>query len=78
MFFNIFLTKITANHEGFFEFRLCNIDGWADDASQECLNKTLLTVVGTQSSKYQVAKFMHTAEYQITIPPNFLCNHCVL
>lgn len=78
MFFNLFLTKITANHEGFFEFRLCNIDGWADDASQECLNKTLLNVVGTQSSKYQVAKFMHTAEYQITIPPNFLCNHCVL
>lgn len=70
--------QITANHEGFFEFRICNVDGWADDASQECLNKTLLTIEGTQNSKYKVETLMRTVQYNLNIPPGFVCNHCVL
>ena len=69
---------MTSFHKGYFEFGICNIDGWEDDASQECLNKTILNVAGTQSPRYQVSKYMHSAEYQITIPNDFACNHCVL
>jgi hypothetical protein len=39
--------EITANHLGHFEFRLCNIDGWKEDASQACLNKTILSIVSS-------------------------------
>jgi hypothetical protein len=37
------ILKVTANHLGYFEFRLCNTDKLGgQDASQECLDKTIL------------------------------------
>lgn len=35
--------KVTANHLGYFEFRLCNVDNLNGmDATQACLDKTIL------------------------------------
>ena len=41
--FYLKLKKLTANRLGWFEFRLCNIDNM-EEATQECLDKTLLSV----------------------------------
>jgi hypothetical protein len=39
---------LTANHKGFTEFRLCNLDNNENsDVIRECLNRRLLKIVGT-------------------------------
>lgn len=71
--------KITANHRGFFEFRLCNVDGWETEATQECLNATVLRLANTPDmTKYKIeANFRHVS-YKLQLPRNITCDHCVL
>ncbi len=63
---------------GFFEFRICDIDGWEGDATQECLNKTVLTINGATETKYKVVYGIKTVELSLNLPTGFVCNHCVL
>ena len=75
--------KITANHKGFFEFRLCNVDSLETDASQACLNQTQLTVLDTNhesdSKRYRIHEEMHMVELKLALPgDHFACRHCVL
>ena len=81
----LFFLKITANHLGYFEFRLCKIDGWEGDATQECLNKTKLEFYETNDEnynknarRYRVKDELRTAELKIVLPKNLTCKHCVL
>ncbi|CAF3730305.1 unnamed protein product, partial [Adineta steineri] len=72
--------KLSANHQGYFEFRLCNLDTDPNsDATQECLDRGLLTVIDTNSTKYRdITK--HGSEMitvHIQLPPNIACQHCV-
>ena len=75
--------KITANHLGFFEFRLCNIDGWSGDATQACLNKTVLSLVSpsgeaTSEQRYPISADMKRVELTLRLPTNLTCDHCLL
>lgn len=73
------VVEITANHKGFFEFRLCNVDDIPEgEATQECLDKTILSdkngrtkipVTGASPSKFLES---------LVIPEGFQCKHCVL
>jgi hypothetical protein len=72
---------ITANHKGFIEFRLCNVDRWKTDATQECLNKTVLDVFNTNNDnpkRYLIHEDVHIANLQIVLPAELSCHHCVL
>ena len=53
-FFQVFTAKIelTTFHGGYFEFRLCPVGYMQPEATQECLNKHLLTVNGKWKTKY--------------------------
>lgn len=42
--------QLTSNHLGFMEFRLCPVNNAKIEASQECLDKNLLKVVGRGTS----------------------------
>ncbi|CAF1085428.1 unnamed protein product [Didymodactylos carnosus] len=72
---------LSANHKGFFEFRLCPIDGWAGDATQDCLDQHLLTIVNTNGQ----TRFTDVERYGtnkvipvlIQLPPGVQCQHCV-
>ncbi|CAF0742985.1 unnamed protein product [Adineta ricciae] len=45
---------LTANHKGYFEFRLCNLDASPSaDASQECLDRHLLKIADTDSTRFR-------------------------
>lgn len=70
--------RVTANHLGFFEFRLCNIDGWETDATQECLNQTLLFIENTGMQQYVINNETKISNYRIGLPKDLTCNHCVL
>ncbi|CAF3540673.1 unnamed protein product [Rotaria sp. Silwood1] len=72
--------KLSANHHGYFEFRLCNIDDNSNsDATQECLDHHLLTIANTDSTKYRdIAK--HGSEMitvRVQLPLDIACQHCV-
>lgn len=72
------VVQVTANHMGFFEFRLCKIDGWKSDATQTCLNKTLLTVKESNNVKYKIPRDLQTARLNLKLPSDLVCSHCVL
>lgn len=67
--------KITANHRGYFYFRICNVDNARE--SDECFeqNKVLIStgstypLPSTESKDYTLS---------IILPSNLVCNHCVL
>ncbi|CAF0918643.1 unnamed protein product [Adineta ricciae] len=72
--------KLSANHQGYFEFRLCSVDNNPDaDATQECLDNHLLTVIDSNSTKhsdiYRHGSGMITVRVQL--PSNLACQHCV-
>ena len=47
--------QITANHKGYFEFRICDVTGWDTDATQECLNSTILKLADdNRSTRYNI------------------------
>ena len=71
---------ITANHYGWFEFRICNIDGWISDANQECLNNTVLTYNEPNDTRLMVKNYSSPAivNFKLNLPSELTCDHCVL
>ena len=64
---------------GSFEFRLCNIDGWNSDATQECLDQTSLYLDGSlNETQYSIVGNYSSVLLNLTLPDNFTCDHCVL
>lgn len=68
--------KITANHRGYFYFRLCNLD--AEKESEACFdrykikiadNTDIYTLPSTEAKDYTLS---------IKLPANLTCNRCVL
>ncbi|CAF4209973.1 unnamed protein product [Adineta steineri] len=71
---------LSANHKGYFEFRLCNLDASPlADATQECLDHNLLKIADTDSTKFSdVGKYGSTTiNIRVQLPPNVACQHCV-
>lgn len=69
--------RLTANHKGVFEFRICNLDTIENDASQDCLNKTILKIKNTEKTQYKLDNEMNH-KYSLELPYDLSCNHCVL
>lgn len=70
---------MTANHRGYFEFRVCNVDPTPNsEATQACLDRTVLKVAGTDSTRFSVDRFgSETITARVQLPAGFTCNHCV-
>jgi hypothetical protein len=67
--------KLTVEHLGFFEFRICNVDGSTKEATQECLDKTVLKDVSGQSRFFVNLAFHY--KFKLVLPTQLTCNHCV-
>lgn len=69
--------KITANHKGYFEFRLCPKKTAEEFVTQDCLDQHLLQLhdgstkfyIGTESKEYYPI---------VKLPDNITCENCVL
>ncbi|CAF0939544.1 unnamed protein product [Rotaria sordida] len=74
------IERLTANHKGHFEFRLCNVDSNPNsDATQECLDRRVLKIAGTDSTRLRdVDKYgTATITVRVQLPSDVACRHCV-
>lgn len=84
--------ELTANHRGYFEFRLCPVNDPRQDATQECLDRHVLQradrpdrgVEGEggegepHASRYYPGPGNKVFASKYRLPPQFTCKHCVL
>lgn len=70
---------ISANHRGWYEFRLCNNNNpWARD-SQECLNKQVLSMADGSGTRYTLdGAIRNDHTIYVQLPARLSCTHCVL
>jgi hypothetical protein len=75
------IVELTATHRGYFEFRLCPLDGLENgkDASWDCLNSYQLNIRGSNNKQYIVDDSL-PMKHQMTVelPDGLECQHCVL
>jgi len=68
--------ELTANHLGYFEFKICNVDGSKSDATQQCLDKNILTD-SNGKTKIFVGRKTGKMKFKINLPADLICKHCV-
>ncbi|CAF1031660.1 unnamed protein product, partial [Brachionus calyciflorus] len=72
--------EVTANHLGYFEFRVCNVDALiaiGQDANQQCLDQNLLKDEFGNSRMLANPGLGSFYNYRLILPPHLKCNHCV-
>ena len=70
---------MTTNHKGFFRFRICPATTDKKEVTQECLDKYLLDVVGSNDKKYIVPNDKAGIfSSQLRLPKSLTCNRCVV
>ncbi|XP_037799438.1 uncharacterized protein LOC119594474 isoform X2 [Penaeus monodon] len=70
---------ISANHEGFYEFRLCSNNDPSARDSQECLDEHFLAMAEIGGHRYTLAGSIHGDHtVQVKLPKGVACTHCVL
>eukprot|EP00918_Siedleckia_nematoides_P023786 GHVU01051336.1.p1 GENE.GHVU01051336.1~~GHVU01051336.1.p1 ORF type:complete len:285 (-),score=6.29 GHVU01051336.1:129-983(-) len=70
--------EITANHEGWFEFRVCPNNDITRPASQACLNSYLLHQADGSGTRYQLGSSQGFITYNLKLPEGLTCSQCVL
>ena len=58
-----------------FEFKICNVDGWNKEATQECLDQIILKDQTGKSKFYPNLSFKYY--FKLVLPTGLKCNHCV-
>ncbi|RWS01362.1 uncharacterized protein B4U79_04700, partial [Dinothrombium tinctorium] len=71
--------QITANHKGFFVFKICPAKSMDVEVTQECLDDNVLEIVGSNDEKYVLPTTKpKTFEVPLRLPPGLTCDRCVL
>lgn len=75
------VVDVTANHYGYFEFRICNLDKettkGGEEATQECLNKQMLKDLNGKTQIYIKRGFFGKINTTLVLPTKLTCKHCV-
>lgn len=69
--------EMTANHQGYFQFSICSLDGSRTDATQQCLDKNILKDRNGNTKLYVVKGQTGLMKFKLNLPRGFTCNHCV-
>ena len=56
---------------------MCNVDGSQNEASQECLNKNLLTDLNNRTKIFIQKAYNGIFNVELKLPVGFVCDHCV-
>ncbi|CAH2229460.1 jg20846 [Pararge aegeria aegeria] len=67
--------QLTANHNGYFQFRICDNSSVSD---QECMDKYVLSLEGREDTKYYPKEGNKVYEMKYQLPEGLNCSHCVL
>lgn len=70
--------QITANHLGYFEFRLCEHNNPFTPVTQECLDEHVLSLSDGEGSRYYIGPELGEYTVQLQLPENVQCSQCVL
>ncbi|KAK3094485.1 hypothetical protein FSP39_002338 [Pinctada imbricata] len=70
--------QITAQHKGFFEFRLCVNNNLSKPITQECLDEHLLKINGTDETRFYGISENKVYNLKLSVPGNIQCDQCVL
>ncbi|XP_060071339.1 uncharacterized protein LOC132551242 [Ylistrum balloti] len=71
-----FSVDVTANHEGYFEFRLCPSDGVV---SQACLDRHPVPVIGHPDGRYHLKAHENgIIDMKVKLPAGLACDKCLL
>jgi len=72
---------VTANHKGYFTFRLCKNNNINQDSDQSCFEQeeSLLRISPSGELRYMVTTAMGTGPIDVTLRlPTWQCNQCIL
>lgn len=70
--------QITANHLGYFEFRLCEHNDPFTPVTKECLDEHVLSLPDGEGSRYYIGPELGEYTVQLQLPENVQCSQCVL
>lgn len=70
--------QLTANHLGYFEFRLCEHNDPFTPVTQECLDEHVLSLPDDEGSRYYIGPELGEYTVQLQLPENVQCSQCVL
>ncbi|XP_069120051.1 uncharacterized protein [Argopecten irradians] len=72
--------QLTANHLGYFEFRLCVNNNVSKAITEECLSQHMLTNSQTNDTKHHVdgSRGAHNFTVTVTLPMDVTCSQCVM
>ncbi|XP_046562529.1 uncharacterized protein LOC124271419 [Haliotis rubra] len=69
---------VTANHMGWFEFKLCPNNNPAKAATKECLDAHVLHLTDSNSTKYYITSDTGPFNINVQLPSGLTCTQCVL
>lgn len=69
--------ELTANHKGYFEFRICPTNDKDRRATQACLDRHLLRLVDG-STRLPISSDMRMVTARLQLPRGLTCSQCVL
>ena len=73
--------QITANHKGFYEFRMCPNNNVNKDPTDECFQRfpSLTFVDNGKTSKFNVDTLKPaTYRVRLQLPPEVVCSQCII
>ena len=70
--------ELTANHIGYFEFRICPNNDPKKVATQECLDRYLLPLADGSGTKVPVPSNKNRYQIAVKLPEGLTCTQCVL
>ncbi|GIY67667.1 hypothetical protein CDAR_109521, partial [Caerostris darwini] len=72
------IVDITANHRGYFEFRICANKNRKKEVTQDCLDQNVLTIINSTSTQYHVGNHGRSrVTLALQLPKGFTCKYCV-
>ncbi|KAF2357595.1 Cellulose/chitin-binding protein N-terminal [Trinorchestia longiramus] len=73
------VVHLTANHNGWFEFRVCPTNDPSKHATQGCLNQHVLKLADYTGSRYEIQdQSQGLFRVRLQLPRGLACSHCVL
>ncbi|GFN82958.1 hypothetical protein PoB_000946400 [Plakobranchus ocellatus] len=73
-----FKVMITANHFGWFEFRLCPDGSPTTPVTEACLNKYLLQLADGSGTRFNLGSARHAVSVRLRLPADVTCAQCVV
>ncbi|CAL8087627.1 unnamed protein product [Orchesella dallaii] len=72
--------ELTTSHKGYFQFRLCAKDDADSHRDQNCFDEHLLELADGSGTNYKIPieGGYYYADYNLTLPKDVTCEHCVL